>query len=600
MQDEFSSAERFDYTEWKNVLTFLKPYRVAVIILIFASVATAFFDALFPLMTRYAVNTFVEQKTADGLFAFIQTIGSVIYCKKAIVIEMGVGKDMRYELFSHVQSLSIEYFNTTPVGFILTRIMNDTNSLGGVFSWRLADLLFNVAYLIFAVINMVSLNAKLSIMVFAIIAVVYIISDYFQKKLVKLNRITRRQNSLITASYNENITGAPTIKGLAIEEKVNKEFFEINTQMKVKTLHAKRLQNIFFPLIEMIGSSAFIVVIANAPQMVAQKTLDVGTLAVFITYTFTLLGPINQLVKGFTEVVSLQANVERVNRLLKSEALVKDDAEVAARYGDIYEPKKENWEKINGDIEFCDVSFKYPDSDSYVLEHFNLKIKAGTSVAIVGQTGAGKSTLVNLACRFFEPTQGRILIDGVDYRCRSLLWLQSNLSYVLQAPHLFSGTIEDNIRYANQGASFEQVVAAAKKAQAHSFIENLPEGYKTQVGQSGDKLSTGQKQLVSIARALLAEGKILVMDEATSSVDTQTEQLINGITGDILKDRTSFIIAHRLSTVKNADIIIVVDEGKIIEMGSHKELLKKQGHYYNLYTSQWEEQEQAEFFKKLG
>ncbi|MEG1049948.1 MAG: ATP-binding cassette domain-containing protein, partial [Oscillospiraceae bacterium] len=219
--------------------------------------------------------------------------------------------------------------------------------------------------------------------------------------------------------------------------------------------------------------------------------------------------------------------------------------------------------------------------------------------AIVGQTGAGKSTLVNLICRFFEPTEGKILIDGVDYKERSLLWLESNLSYVLQSPHLFSGTIEENIKYSNPNATHEQVVVAAQRAQAHSFIEKLEKGYETDVGQGGDKLSTGQKQLISIARALLADGKILVMDEATSSVDTQTEQLINGITNKILADRTGFIIAHRLSTVKNADIIIVVDEGKIIEMGSHRQLLQNKGHYYNLYTSQWEEQEQAEYFKKI-
>ena len=269
------------------------------------------------------------------------------------------------------------------------------------------------------------------------------------------------------------------------------------------------------------------------------------------------------------------------------------------KYGDIYDAKKGNWEEITGDIEFKDVSFRYPDSEKYVLENFNLKIKAGTCVAIVGATGAGKSTLVNLVCRFFEPTSGQILIDGVDYRERSYLWLQSNLSYVLQTPHLFSGSILDNIRYADPRASMEDVIDAAKQAQAHSFIEKLPEGYNTEVGQGGDKLSTGQKQLVSIARAILAKGKILVMDEATSSVDTQTEQMINGMTDQLLKNRTSFIIAHRLSTVKNADMIIVVDEGKIIEMGTHSQLLRAEGHYYRMYTGQWEEKRQNEFFKQL-
>ena len=234
-----------------------------------------------------------------------------------------------------------------------------------------------------------------------------------------------------------------------------------------------------------------------------------------------------------------------------------------------------------------------------MLENFNLKIEAGTCVAIVGATGAGKSTLVNLVCRFFEPTKGKILIDGTDYRNRSLLWLESQLSYVLQSPHLFSGTVLENIKYAKPDATMEQVIEAAKRAQAHEFIEKLPDGYNTDIGQGGDKLSTGQKQLISIARAILADGRIMVMDEATSSVDTKTEQLINAMTADLLKDKTSFIIAHRLSTVKNADIIILVDEGRIIEMGTHRQLLRKGGAYYHLYTSQWEEDEQDKFFKKL-
>ena len=245
------------------------------------------------------------------------------------------------------------------------------------------------------------------------------------------------------------------------------------------------------------------------------------------------------------------------------------------------------------------MSFKYPDSEKYVLEHFNLEIPAGTCVAIVGATGAGKSTLVNLVCRFFEPTEGKILIDGVDYRSRSYLWLESNLSYVLQTPHLFSGTISDNIRYANPSASMEQVIRAAKQAQAHDFIQKLPDGYDTPVGQGGDRLSTGQKQLVSIARAILADGRIMVMDEATSSVDTKTEQLINSMTDNLLKNRTSFIIAHRLSTVKNADVIIVVDEGKIVEMGTHAQLLRLHGQYYRMYTGQWEEDRQKDYFDTL-
>lgn len=607
-QDEYMLADRFDFSRWKRVLKYITPYKKDMLVLLIAAVATAFFDALFPLMTKFAISDFVEKKTLDGIgfftivfiaLAICQAAFNILYSKRAIVIEMGVGRDMRYDLFSHVQELSLDYFNRTPVGFILSRIMSDTNSLGAIFSWQLSDFVFNCAYIFFSAVNMIRLNFSLAVIVLFAMPAVYFAAGYFQRKLLAANRNVRRQNSMVTAAYNEYINGAVTIKELDSREKINKEFADINGEMRRKTLAAKRIENIFFPFIMIISSVPLGLILGIGPKIVSGGGLDVASLAVFISYTFTLLDPVERITRAFTEVMALQANVERVNRLVDAAPTVTDNADVVAKYGDIYNPKKENWEPIEGDIEFCDVSFKYPGSDKYVLEHFNLKIKAGTCVAIVGATGAGKSTLVNLVCRFFEPTSGKILIDGVDYKQRSYLWLQSNLSYVLQTPHLFSGSIADNIRYSNQNADMESVINAAKQAQAHTFIEKLPDGYDTQVGQGGDRLSTGQKQLVSIARAILANGKILVMDEATSSVDTQTEQLINGVTGQLLENRTSFIIAHRLSTVKNADVIIVVDDGKITEMGTHSQLLRQEGLYWRMYTGQWEEKRQSDFFKNL-
>ena len=265
--------------------------------------------------------------------------------------------------------------------------------------------------------------------------------------------------------------------------------------------------------------------------------------------------------------------------------------EVIAKYGDTFHPKKENWEPIKGDIEFDDVSFQYPDGEEEVLSHFSLKIPAGTTVAIVGETGAGKSTLVNLACRFFEPTAGRILIDGRDYRERSQLWLHSRLGYVLQNPHLFSGTVMDNIRYGRLDATDEEVRAAAKAVSADTVVEHLEDGYNSDVGEGGDKLSTGEKQLISFARAVLADPAIFVLDEATSSIDTQTEQLIQSATLRLLKGRTSFLIAHRLSTIRQADLILVVKDGKIVEQGKHEELLQKGGYYHDLYSKQFQQEE---------
>ena len=608
MYEEHALADKFNLDEWKKIFPYLKPYKKELSWLMFTCVFTAFFDAFFPLMTKYAINTFIAEKTLDGIVAFtvvfvllavIQGWGSVVYSQKAILIEMGIGRDMRHNLYKHIQELSIEYFNVTPVGFILARVMNDTNSMGGMFSWRLAMIVFQSSYLLFILASMIMLDVKLGLIVTLVVIVLGIITAGVQRRLIVLNRAARKQNSKITAAYNEYITGAQTIKSLSSEQLIMDEFSGVNSEMRLKTMRVRNLERTFMPMIAAGASMCVAIVVSVSVPMVNSLRLDVGTLAVFISYTFSILGPIESLCQCLNNTVSLQANVERVNHLMEAPVAVDDDLKVKNIYGDIYSHKTENWEQLKGDIEFCDVSFKYPDSDRYVLENFNLKIKAGTCVAIVGATGAGKSTLVNLVCRFFEPTKGKILIDGADYRNRSLPWLESNLSYVLQSPHLFSGTVLENIKYAKPDATMDEVIAAAQKAQAHDFISKLPDGYSTDIGQGGDKLSTGQKQLISIARAILADGRIMVMDEATSSVDTKTEQLINAMTADLLRDKTSFIIAHRLSTVKNADIIILVDEGRIVEMGTHRQLLRKGGAYYSLYTSQWEEDEQDRFFKKL-
>ena len=328
-----------------------------------------------------------------------------------------------------------------------------------------------------------------------------------------------------------------------------------------------------------------------------EQLIQIGTLSAFLSYAINIFEPIQQLARTFSEVISLQANIERVTDLLEKEPLIKDRDDVVEVYGDNINPKKENWEEISGEIEFKNVSFKYPDGDEEVLNNFNLHIPAGTNVAIVGETGAGKSTLVNLACRFFEPTEGEILIDGRDYRDRSQLWLHSNIGYVLQNPHLFSGTIKENIRYGKLDATNEEITEAAKIVSVDTIIDKLEKGYDSQVGEGGDRLSTGEKQLISIARAILANPKIFILDEATSSIDTHTERLIQKGIEYLLKGRTSFIIAHRLSTIKKADIILVVNDGKIIEQGTHKELITKRGHYYNLYTKQFEEEKTLDILK---
>jgi ATP-binding cassette subfamily B protein len=328
-------------------------------------------------------------------------------------------------------------------------------------------------------------------------------------------------------------------------------------------------------------------VLGRGGIMVAGKLMNIGTLSAFITYALGIFEPIQQLAANLANFISAEASIERITSLMDEEVEVKDRPEVVKRYGDFLHPKKENWEPINGKIEFRDVSFRYPDGKEEVLSHFNLTVPAGATVALVGETGAGKSTLVNLVCRFFEPTSGRILIDGKDARDRSQLWLHSSIGYVLQNPHLFSGSIMENIRYGRLEASDEEVIQAARTVRADEIAEKLEDGWNTDVGESGDRLSTGEKQLISFARAVLANPRIFVLDEATSSVDTETEQRIQQATEKLLAGRTSFVIAHRLSTIRTADIILVVQDGRIVESGSHSELMRQRGYYYRLVKEQF-------------
>ena len=319
-----------------------------------------------------------------------------------------------------------------------------------------------------------------------------------------------------------------------------------------------------------------------------------------MSYALGMMEPVQWIVRAISDLITVQVNVERFTRLMETQSDVRDTPEVIEQYGDSFQPKKENWEALYGDIAFEDVSFKYPDGDEYVLEHFNLNVPQGTNVAIVGETGAGKSTLVNLVCRFFEPTSGRILIDGKDARERSQLWLHSNIGYVLQTPHLFSGTVLENLRYGNPDATMEQIEAAVKSVSADSVIARMDKGYDSDVGEGGDLLSTGEKQLLSFARAILADPRIFVLDEATSSIDTVTEKLIQDAIEHLMKGRTSFVIAHRLSTIRQADVILVVHDGKIIEQGTHPELIAKKGAYYNLYTRQFQEEAVEDAFGQKG
>ena len=401
-------------------------------------------------------------------------------------------------------------------------------------------------------------------------------------------------NSKITGNFNEGITGAKTIKTLVIEDRVERDFVRDSKEMKRSSVMAQRYRSILAAMIGFASSIALAIVVWKGGELSligndAIGYMDVGTLSLFMSYALGIIEPIRWIVDMISDLVREQVNIERLTRLLETKSDVTDTPEVIEKYGDTFSPKKENWETLHGDIEFRDVSFKYPDGDEYILEHFNLKIPQGSNIAIVGETGAGKSTLVNLICRFYEPTSGQLLIDGRDARERSQLWLHSNIGYVLQTPHLFSGTILENLRYGKPDATIEEINDALRRVSADGVVAKSENGLETNVGEGGDLLSTGEKQLISFARAIVADPKILILDEATASIDTLTEQNIQKAISEVIRGRTSIMIAHRLSTVRDADMILVVSDGKIVERGTHSSLMKQKGHYYSLYTRQYEE-----------
>ena len=581
-----------------KLLPFVKKYKKVMITMILMGTLSSLIDSIYPLFNQYALNHFVAEKTTDTLVPFILLyvllllifiVINYISTSFAGKVEMGVNRDLRNASFNHLQELSFAYFNQNNVGYIHARVMSDTGRIGQLFSWDMMDVVWNGSYFIFILINMAIINIKLALYIMLIIPIAVICIIFFQKELVTLNRKIREINSKITSNFNEGITGAKSIKTLVVENRINHDF-DVDTDDYEKTaVKAGRYSAAFTSLVTMMSSITLAIVLWRGGMINQEGVMMIGTLSVFMSYALSMLEPIQSIISIIARLIAIQVNIERFTTLLETESDVKDSEAVIEKYGDTFHPKKENWEPLHGDVEFKDVSFQYPDGNEMVLEHFNLKVPQGTNVAIVGETGAGKSTLVNLVCRFFEPTKGQVLIDGKDARERSQLWLHSNIGYVLQTPHLFSGTIRDNLRYGNPNASDEEITKALQLVNAEFVIEKMPNGLDSEVGEGGDLLSTGEKQLISFSRAILADPRILVLDEATASIDTLTEKAIQDAIFTVIQGRTSFVIAHRLSTIVDADVILVVKDGKIIERGKHNELMKKHGYYYNLYTRQYEE-----------
>ena len=581
-----------------KIMPYLKPYRKTIILMITFGVIVSFIDAIYPLFDRYALDNFVMQRTVSGIWIFVAcniavlvfqvilNFISTFWCGK---MEMTVDRDLRNAAFDHLQTLSFSYFNQNSVGYIHSRVMSDTGKIGEMVAWRMMDIVWNGSYLVGMLVIMLAVNARLALILFLLIPVAVLIIIYFQKHLVVLNRKIREINSKITGNFNEGITGARTIKTLTVEEHMNGLFRKDTESMRSVSVRTAHYAALFASTISLMSSFALAIVLWKGGQLTMDGIIRIGTLSVFMSYALSMLDPIRNIVNTSAALIGVQVNVERLMKLLATKSDVADTPEVIAKYGDTFNPIKKNWEPLRGDVEFRDVSFTYPDGEEEVLSHFNLKVPQGTNVAIVGETGAGKSTLVNLVCRFFEPNSGEVLIDGRDARERSQLWLHSNIGYVLQTPHLFSGSVRDNLRYGKPDATDEEIMRALKLVSADAIVARMDSGLDSDVGECGDLLSTGEKQLISFARAIICDPAILVLDEATSSIDTVTEKAIQDAIKVVTAGRTSFVIAHRLSTITDSDVILAVMDGKIIEQGTHRELIEKRGYYYELYTRQYED-----------
>ena len=582
-----------------RILPYLTHVRKMTVIMVIFGLLGSTADIIIPLFQRYALNHFIALGIFDTLLPFIllyvgtlvgAAFANYIAASLATTIEMRINQRLRQKGFEHLQTLSFSYYNQNSVGYIHARLISDTSRIGTLFSWVFIEGIWHSAYLVGAIGVMIYLNPRLAAMILATLPLLVVLFSVFQHRLIKVNREVREVNSQITGSFNEGITGAKTIKSLAIEEKMAQRFRDETSTMRKKSIQAARLRGLFGGTMSFASSVALAIVLWKGGYIAAE---EMGTFSVFMSYAMGMMEPLRWLVDIISDLITTQVNIERFTNLMNVKSDVTDTTEVIAKYGDSLNPRKENWEDIRGDIEFKNVTFRYPDGEETVLENFSLKVPFGTHLAIVGETGAGKSTLVNLVCRFYEPTKGTVLIDGRDARERSQLWLHSAIGYVLQTPHLFSGTVRENLLMGNPDATEEQILAAIRAVSAGDVIAHLENGLDTDVGEGGDLLSTGEKQLISFARAVLADPRILILDEATASVDTITEAKIQAALEGVTAGRTSLMIAHRLSTVRNADWILVVRDGRIVEQGKHSDLLKLKGYYHELYTRQYEDEATA-------
>lgn len=593
--------EKFKSGIWKKVLKEFSFFKMLFIGAMIVGGITGCMEIIQPKFTKYVIDNFIDKGNLSAfipaviaavLFLLVTFVTTLFFVTLSGRLEIRMCHRLRMKCFVKLQSLSLSFFDKNAVGWLMARMTSDINKLSDIVSWGMTGILFGFCMMVAVLVAMFSESVKLALIALITLPIVILFSIYLRKKILHAQRRVRKVNSQLTAAYNEDIQGAKTTKTL-VREKLNAEEFLAKTEaMKISSIRGILISSVLMPTVQLIGAVGTGLMVVYGGSGVLTSAISLGMLVAFFSYVTQFNMPLAEAADLFAELISAQAAAERIFGLLEEEPDIKDSEAVIQKYGTAIAPTDAKCPEIKGAVSFDSVSFWYKEGEP-VLKDFSLEVKPGETIALVGSTGAGKSTIVNLFCRFYEPKAGRILVDGIDYTEMPENWIHRNLGYVLQSPHLFSGSITENIRYGNLAATDEQIIEAAKLVDAHEFIMNLENGYETQVGEGGGMLSTGQKQLISFARTLVRNPRLFVLDEATSSIDTETEQKIQKAIAQVLKDRTSFVVAHRLSTIRNADKIIVVEHGAILEQGSHDELMRRKGHYYELYTKQFMAEQEA-------
>ena len=576
---------------FRRLLSLLKPHWKWVLGFLICIAVVSVIDSLTTYLSKRIID---EGIVAGSRETIVQTImiyaGIILFQAVATfgfiylvgILGERVRYDLRKKMFNHLQQLSLSYFSQTPVGWIMSRLGSDTERLADLMTWGVVDVTWAIVNIITAAVFMFIINAKLALIVIVMLPILMVVAFWFRTKILFHYRRSRKMNSKITGAFNEGITGVRVIKALSREDKNLDEFSVLTDGMFEASFKAAWLSALFLPTVQIISSIGLAIVLWRGGLEVQMGLMTVGGIQAFVSYISFIMWPIQDMARVYAQMQNAVASAERIFHLIDTEPEVKDRT------------KTIETETIEGEIRFDSVHFAY-EKDDPVIKGLDFVVKQGEMVALVGPTGGGKTTIVNLLCRFYEPTQGTIYFHDEDYLDMKLQDIQSRIGMVLQTPHLFSGSIRENIRYGKLNATDDEIEKAATLAGAHDFIMKFESGYNQDVGEGGNLLSVGQKQLISIARAILARPELFIMDEATSSVDTLTEALIQRGLDRLMKGRTSFIIAHRLSTIKRADKIIVIEDGQISEMGTHRELIRKQGKYYALYTQQFRQELEAQY-----